>query len=51
MGFALAPATVTDADWTWKVLLWFSVVLALVSGGQYAVRAVNRRKYQRATGD
>lgn len=51
VGFALAPATVTDADWTWKVLLWFSVVLALVSGGQYAVRAVNRRKYQRATGD
>ncbi len=49
VGFALAPATVTEADWTWKILLWFSVVLALVSGGQYAVRAVRRRQFQRAS--
>ena len=48
VGFALAPATVVDADWTWKVLLWFSVALALISGAQYAVRAVRHRQFQKA---
>lgn len=50
VGFALAPATVTDADWTWKILLWFSVVLALVSGAQYAAGAMRQRQFRRAAG-
>ena len=44
VGFALIPITVTDADWTWKILLWFSVGLTLISGGQYVVRAVRGRE-------
>jgi CDP-diacylglycerol--glycerol-3-phosphate 3-phosphatidyltransferase len=50
VGFALAPATVTDFDWTWKILLWFSVALALVSGAQYAAGAVRQRQFRRVTG-
>ena len=50
VGFALAPATVTDADWTWKILLWFSVMLALVSGAQYAAGAMRQRQFRRAAG-
>ena len=50
VGFALIPATVTDANWTWKILLWFSVGLALVSGAQYAVGAVRHRQFRRTAG-
>ena len=50
VGFALIPITVTDADWTWKILLWFSVALALISGGQYAVRAYRHRQFTTITG-
>lgn len=39
VGFALAPLTALDATWLWKGLLWVSVVLALVSAGQYLWRA------------
>jgi CDP-diacylglycerol--glycerol-3-phosphate 3-phosphatidyltransferase len=39
VGFALAPLTAIDAKWLWNGLLWTSVVLALVSGGQYMWRA------------
>ena len=39
VGFALAPLTALDAKWLWNGLLWISVVLALVSGGQYMWRA------------
>jgi CDP-diacylglycerol--glycerol-3-phosphate 3-phosphatidyltransferase len=38
VGFALAPLT-ADAKWLWNGLLWISVVLALISGGQYMWRA------------
>ena len=35
VGFALAPVTALDATWTWTVLLWGAVVLAVVSGLHY----------------
>lgn len=50
VGFALVPATVTDANWTWKTLLWLSVALALVSGAQYASGALRHRQFRRAAG-
>lgn len=39
VGFAIAPLTSMDAKWLWNGLLWISVVLALVSAGQYFWRA------------
>ena len=39
VGFAIAPLTALNAKWLWNGLLWISVVLALVSGGQYLWRA------------
>jgi CDP-diacylglycerol--glycerol-3-phosphate 3-phosphatidyltransferase len=39
VGFALAPVTSIDAKWLWNGLLWASVALALISGGQYMWRA------------
>jgi CDP-diacylglycerol---glycerol-3-phosphate 3-phosphatidyltransferase len=39
VGFAIAPLTALDATWLWKGLLWISVALALISGGQYLWRA------------
>ncbi|CAN5428304.1 CDP-diacylglycerol--glycerol-3-phosphate 3-phosphatidyltransferase [soil metagenome] len=39
VGFAIAPLTALDATWLWKWLLWVSVALALISGGQYVWRA------------
>jgi CDP-diacylglycerol--glycerol-3-phosphate 3-phosphatidyltransferase len=39
VAFALLPLTAVDATWTWTIMLWVSVVLALVSGGQYLWRA------------
>lgn len=49
VGFAIAPLTTLDATWTWTILLWTSVVLALVSGGQYWWRArVGRRAIELA---
>ncbi len=39
VGFAIAPLTALDATWLWKGLLWVSVALALISGGQYLWRA------------
>ena len=38
VGFAIAPLTALDAKWFWNSLLWASVVLALISGGQYMWR-------------
>jgi CDP-diacylglycerol--glycerol-3-phosphate 3-phosphatidyltransferase len=43
VGFALAPLTVIDATWTFVVCMWVAVALTLLSGGQYAVRAVRSR--------
>ena len=45
VGFAIAPLTALDAKWLWNSLLWVSVVLALISGGQYMWRA---RKHEDA---
>jgi CDP-diacylglycerol---glycerol-3-phosphate 3-phosphatidyltransferase len=39
VGFAILPITALDATWLWKGLLWISVALALISGGQYLWRA------------
>lgn len=39
VGFALLPWTAIDATWLWKALLWIGVVLALISGVQYMMRA------------
>lgn len=39
VGFAIAPLTALDAKWLWNSLLWVSVALALMSGGQYMWRA------------
>ena len=39
VGFAIAPWTALDAKWLWNGLLWISVALALISGGQYMWRA------------
>jgi CDP-diacylglycerol---glycerol-3-phosphate 3-phosphatidyltransferase len=39
VGFAIAPLTALDAKWLWNGLLWISVALALISGGQYMWRA------------
>lgn len=39
VGFAIAPLTALDATWLWNSLLWVSVALALISGGQYMFRA------------
>ncbi|HRE00611.1 MAG TPA: CDP-alcohol phosphatidyltransferase family protein [Ilumatobacteraceae bacterium] len=39
VAFAIAPLTAVDAMWTWKVLLWTSVVLTVYSFIQYMWRA------------
>ncbi len=44
VGFALAPLTALDAKWLWIGLLWISVALALISGGQYMWRAHRPRE-------
>jgi CDP-diacylglycerol--glycerol-3-phosphate 3-phosphatidyltransferase len=43
VGFAIAPLTAIDSKWLWNGLLWISVVLALISGGQYMWRARRTR--------
>ncbi len=35
VAFALLPLTAQNATWTWTVLLWVGLVLALISGAQY----------------
>lgn len=49
VAFALIPVTVNDASWTWESLLWISVVLTVISGAQYAVRAVKHRQFTALT--
>jgi CDP-diacylglycerol--glycerol-3-phosphate 3-phosphatidyltransferase len=44
VGFALMPFIVTDASWVWQTFLWVAVSLTIISGGQYAVRAVRSRE-------
>lgn len=43
VGFALAPATVNDVTWTFTTCMWVAVALTIVSGIQYAVRALRGR--------
>ena len=56
-GFAVLPLTALDATWLWNCLLWIAVVLALVSGAQYLVRArqlaesLHRRRSTRSADD
>ena len=40
VGFAIMPITAQDATWLWIWLLWISVALAVISGGQYVYRAM-----------
>lgn len=44
VGFALAPITIEDATWTYTVCLWIAVGLTVLSGVQYAVRALRPAK-------
>lgn len=39
--YAIMPWTTLDATWLWLGLLWVSVALALISGGQYFWRATH----------
>ncbi len=39
VAFALMPVTAVDATWLWNGFLWLAVVLAVVSGAQYMLRA------------
>ena len=39
VAFALMPLTAVNATWLWNGFLWLAVVLALVSGAQYLLRA------------
>ena len=43
VGFALAPITVIDATWTFVVCMWVAVALTILSGAQYALRAMRHR--------
>jgi len=43
VGFALSPFSARDMTYTWKITLWLAVVLTIVSGAQYAVRAFKPR--------
>lgn len=47
VAFAIAPLTALRATWTWKSLLWASVVLALISFGQYMWRAHRKHEVAR----
>lgn len=47
VAFAIAPLTAVAATWTWKGLLWLSVVLALISFGQYMWRAHRHNELER----
>jgi CDP-diacylglycerol---glycerol-3-phosphate 3-phosphatidyltransferase len=39
VAFALLPLTARSATWLWNACLWIAVLLALVSGAQYFLRA------------
>jgi CDP-diacylglycerol--glycerol-3-phosphate 3-phosphatidyltransferase len=49
VGFAIAPLTAQDATWLWLWLLWISVLLAVISGGQYMWRAHRSNAAHRTT--
>jgi CDP-diacylglycerol--glycerol-3-phosphate 3-phosphatidyltransferase len=39
VGVALCPVTAVDGRWLWMTLLWVAVVLTVVSGAHYLLRA------------
>jgi CDP-diacylglycerol---glycerol-3-phosphate 3-phosphatidyltransferase len=39
VAFALAPPTAVDGRWIWLTLLWVAVVLAVLTGAHYLLRA------------
>jgi CDP-diacylglycerol--glycerol-3-phosphate 3-phosphatidyltransferase len=39
VGVALCPVTAVDGRWMWMTLLWVAVVLTVVSGAHYLLRA------------
>jgi CDP-diacylglycerol--glycerol-3-phosphate 3-phosphatidyltransferase len=47
VAFAIMPWTVVDATWTWKGLLWLSVVLTVASFAQYMWHAHLRHESDR----
>jgi CDP-diacylglycerol--glycerol-3-phosphate 3-phosphatidyltransferase len=44
VAFALMPLTAVDHTWLWQALLWLAVLLTILSGVQYAVRAIRPTK-------
>jgi len=44
VAFALMPLTALDHTWLWQSLLWLAVFLTILSGVQYALRAVRPSK-------
>lgn len=44
VGFAIMPATVDDATWTFTVCLWVAVALTVLSGLQYAWQGLRRTR-------
>ena len=48
VGIALCPITAVRYAWLWRVVLWLAVVLTVVSGVQYLVRARSTAATQRA---
>ena len=44
VAFALMPLTAVDNTWLWQALLWLAVLLTILSGVQYAVRAIRPTK-------
>lgn len=47
VGFALLPLTAIDYTYTWMITLWLAVVLTVLSGAQYALRALPIRTRSR----
>ena len=43
VGVALCPVTAVDGRWLWMTLLWVAVVLTVVSGAHYLLRAPSLR--------
>ena len=44
VAYALMPLTAIDHTWLWQSLLWLAVFLTILSGVQYAVRALRPRQ-------
>lgn len=49
IGFALAPFSAVDMTYSWMITLWLAVALTIISGLQYAVRALRPAFVSRRT--